>query len=251
MNIKDRGRLTFIKRLSELSSNSNVQTEDEYDDILKEWDIIGVKTVEKNGQCICGQALNNICIIKNYKTKATCNVGTDCAEKLMGKDYKDYFRIAPTVKKYYKFVNFDIGLYVYKTLNPWEQGFMESLSTRMEYSNEMSDKQAASYYKAYDKLNMMVTADTAIRLFTDFHIYEEQPRRLRELLVEARHYKNKELVVNPLLFSYLVYKGIKTKQEFLEYYGPSLYVYKKNYFYYKDNKTKLLALVDTAISDIL
>ena len=243
MKIENRGKLTFIKELSKNSTNTNVQTEEEYNEILKEWQIQGIiDTAPSKGKCICGQSIKNICIIKNKITNKLCEVGTDCAEKLMGQDYNKYFKTASLQKQNLTLVKFWQAEHEREALNEWELKFIADLSKRVnkaikEYSTyKLSSKQEYTYYKIFNKLSLFPSTEGYSPMFKEFNLYETTPLKLKVLLDVEDPSKT---TIHPIKYAYLVYKGIKEEKDFISYYKTSNYAYKKNYYEYSTINSNL------------
>lgn len=260
INIKDRGRLKFIKELSLNSTNTEVVSEEDYNEIIKEWDLVGIFSTDNVGEesCICGQALKNVCIIENKITHKTCYVGTDCSDKLLEKDYTKYFKTNLNQKEFiYQVFSRTLDRYLEANIyNDFERSFLNSIHSRVvsSYSYkdnykdahyQLSDKQTYTYYKIFDNAKIKIKHGPVpldLPLFEEFSLYDKDPKRVLKILDQ-----NKDdidtISMNPVLFSYLVYRGICTKEQYNNYYGTSKYIFKKHIYNYKESNEKLNKLL--------
>tara|TARA_Y100000114_G_C11719068_1_gene307514 strand:+ start:161 stop:547 length:387 start_codon:yes stop_codon:yes gene_type:complete len=71
---------TFCKEIILLSKSNNL------DEAINEWKFIDAFKEECN--CICGQHIMNVCIIRNEINDNSTNVGNVCVKKFMSKNKK-------------------------------------------------------------------------------------------------------------------------------------------------------------------
>ena len=261
--IKDRGRLSFIKELSKNSTNTNLNSEEEYNNILKEWELHKVYSTEKyTAKCVCGQSLKNVCIIKNTVTYKTCTVGADCALKLMEQDYSYHFNkqsnleersfINKFTRELEKYTHEDIGdTFKTKFLSDIYIKINASLKKKYQKVYRLSEKQADLYYNIRQQMSSKIK-DNPVKLpllVRTFDLYADDALKTIKLLKD-----NDNLLFNttfnPVLFSYLVYKGICTEEQYNKYYANSRYVFKKYVYTYKESNDKLQALLNKQIKTL-
>ena len=245
--IKNRGKLSFIENLIKLSSNKNDISEDNYNLSLKEWSLATTYSTEHLEKCICGKTIKNICIIENKLTGNMCKIGTDCAEKLMYRDYRQYFN-NKNIKSFIKTFKKDSEYNLRQYLNEWERDFLDSIikySKKSGIDYNPSSKVINSYYRLANKLK---TKNIDFNLFEDFELYDDQ--FILNILNEIKT-KNECInteALNPVLLSYLVYKKVITKEQYNRYYLYAYYSYFDNIKLTWISNSKLLNLIEKEIT---
>lgn len=255
--IKDRGRQTFIKELTKNSSISTLKDESDYDKILDEWELYKVFSTELIlNKCICGQSIKNVCIIKNTITNKQCMVGSDCAEKLMYRDYTNHFKTKLTQKEFITDFTNSLEEHYKEVFSTYEIKFLKDIESKINYSlkqkyntiYKLSDKQTEFYYKIWQKLIRYIK-DNPVDLPIEkdiFDLYEQDNGKLLNVLESNRQDIFTE-IFNPVLFSYLVYKEICTKEQYNRYYATCKYTFKKNIYKYRESTAKLNYLIEQEI----
>lgn len=252
--IKDRGRLTFIKRLVSLSSNTDL-TEQNYDKSLSEWQLSKVYHTEKGDKCICGQNLKNICVIYNKTTKNTCIVGTDCAEKILYQDFNHYFSFK-TAKTFYKEFHQIPENFLYKNLSSFEIKFMTDITSKLSAPYISRDTGRISHYTLsdkqknfYNKTKTKIIADTSLnfKLFQDFNLYSDEMLKQLLEITKASKFTN---ALDPVSLSFLVYKDCITKEEYNEYYRQAIHSYSKYYYLTIEKNEAFLKLLEEEIEKL-
>ena len=247
--IKNRGKLKFIENLIKLSSNSDEISEDNYNLSLKEWSLSKAYSTEHLEKCICGKTIKNVCVIENKLTGNKCNIGTDCAEKLMYRDYGQYFN-NKNIKTFIKAFKKNSECNLRRCLSSWEKDFLDSIikySKKSGIDYNPSTKVLNSYYRLANNLK---TKNIDFDLFEDFELYDNE-----FILSVLDEIKTKNTCINtealnPILLSYLVHKKVITKEQYSRYYLYAYYSYFDNIKLTWISNSKLLDLVKKEISSI-
>ena len=262
--IKDRGRQTFITELSKRSSITELKDESDYDKILKEWELYQVfSTPTYIHNCICGQSLKNVCKIKNTITNKICLVGTDCSEKIMGRDYSEHFK--KSLKQDFFIWDFEetMNEYYYNAFTKYELGFLKDIEEKIltsirksqkdknSWIYSLSEKQTNYYYTLWSKFKAKAKANPIkLPILTNaFDLYKEDKKKTL-LLLESNSENLYSEVFNPVLFSYLVYKKICTEDQYNKYYSTSRYLFKKHTYPYIESNEKLQQLINNEITTL-
>lgn len=262
--IKDRGRQTFITELSKRSTITELKDESDYDKILKEWELHQVFSSRTySHKCICGQSLKNVCTIKNTITNKVCTVGTDCSEKIMGRDYSEHFKkslrqdfflwdFEEIMDEYY----FDaFTKYELEFLKDVEGKILDSLHKLKKYEYKpiysLSEKQTNYYYTIWDKFKRKtkVTPIELPILIDVFDLYKEDKKKIL-LVLESNSANLYSETFNPVLFSYLIYRKICTEDQYNKYYSTSRYLFKKHIYAYRESNEKLQQLINNEITTL-
>jgi len=126
----------------------------DFESARHEWRFVELFVVE--GECVCGKAIMDNCVIEHVKTGERLIVGNVCVKRFLSIDYAPVFRgVKQAEAADYPVLNQAALEYLYydkKALSKWEYFFCLSVKDKRKFSA----KQAKWVYAVYSKVRPLL-----------------------------------------------------------------------------------------------